>query len=67
MEGPQTKVLAEHLDNILAGQAVERIDVPPGRWQANVMLLNCAGQVIQRVRSHGSSAHSAPSSSLFPL
>ena len=54
MEGPQTRVLAEHLDGILAGQAVERIDVPLGRWQANVMLLNCAGQVIQRVRAHGS-------------
>jgi formamidopyrimidine-DNA glycosylase len=54
MEGPQTRALADHLEGILAGQVVERIDVPANRWQANVMLLNCAGQVIQRVRSHGS-------------
>jgi formamidopyrimidine-DNA glycosylase len=54
MEGPQTRSLADHLEGILAGQVVERIDVPANRWQANVMLLNCAGQVIQRVRSHGS-------------
>jgi len=54
MEGPQTKILAEQLEAVLAGQVVEHLLVPEGRWQANVMLLHCTGQVIQRVRTHGS-------------
>src|SRR3954471_20328441 len=53
MEGPQTRALADHLGDLLAGRAVERIIVPEDRWQANVVLLNCVGQVVQRVRSHG--------------
>ena len=53
MEGPQTRALADHLAELLAGRVVERIVVPEDRWQANVLLLNCVGQVIQRVRSHG--------------
>lgn len=53
MEGPQTRALADHLNELLAGRPVEKILVPEHRWQANVLLLNCVGQVIQRVRSHG--------------
>ena len=53
MEGPQTRALADHLNELLAGRPVEKILVPENRWQANVLLLNCVGQVIQRVRSHG--------------
>jgi endonuclease-8 len=53
MEGPQTRALAEHLNDAITGKFVERILVPEHRWQANVLLLNCVGQVIQRVRSHG--------------
>jgi len=53
MEGPQTKALADYLHALLTGSAVERLDVPEHRWQANMMLLNCVGQVIQRVNSHG--------------
>jgi formamidopyrimidine-DNA glycosylase len=53
MEGPQTRALADHLGDVLAGKAVDRILVPEDRWQANVLLLNCVGQVVQRVRSHG--------------
>lgn len=53
MEGPQTRALADHLGEFLTGKPVERILVPEHRWQANVLLLNCVGQVIQRIRSHG--------------
>jgi endonuclease-8 len=53
MEGPQTRALAEHLNGFLTGIPVERILVPEHRWQANMLLLNCVGQVIQRIRSHG--------------
>src|SRR5437764_1149230 len=53
MEGPQTRVLADHLNDLLTGRPVSQILVPEHRWQANVLLLNCVGQVIQRVRSHG--------------
>src|SRR5256885_1292981 len=53
MEGPQTRVLADHLNDLLTGRPVSQIIVPETRWQANVLLLNCVGQVIQRVRSHG--------------
>src|ERR1043166_4883953 len=53
MEGPQTRVLADHLNDLLTGRPVSQIVVPEDRWQANVLLLNCVGQVIQRVRSHG--------------
>jgi endonuclease-8 len=53
MEGPQTRALADHLNERLTGRPVEQILVPENRWQANVLLLNCVGQVIQRVRAHG--------------
>jgi endonuclease-8 len=53
MEGPQTRALADHLNDQITGKPVELILVPEHRWQANVLLLNCVGQVIQRVRSHG--------------
>src|ERR1700744_5201388 len=53
MEGPQTRALAEHLNDVITGKLVERILVPEHRWQANMLLLNCVGQVVQRVRSHG--------------
>jgi endonuclease-8 len=53
MEGPHTRALAAHLNDTLTGIPVERILVPEHRWQANMLLLNCVGQVIQRVRSHG--------------
>src|SRR5438045_7191373 len=53
MEGPHTRALADHLNDLLNGKAVDQIIVPETRWQANVLLLNCVGQVIQRVRSHG--------------
>src|SRR5579862_2609834 len=53
MEGPQTRALAEHLNDVVTGKLVERILVPEHRWQANMLLLNCVGQVVQRVRSHG--------------
>ena len=53
MEGPHTRALADHLNELLTGKLVEQIVVPEDRWQANVLLLNCVGQVIQRVRSHG--------------
>src|SRR5215470_10037221 len=53
MEGPQTRALADQLNELLTGKPVERILVPQNRWQANVLMLNCVGQVIQRVRSHG--------------
>ena len=53
MEGPQTKALADYLHALLTGSAVERLDVPEHRWQANMLLLNCVGQVIQRISSHG--------------
>ncbi len=53
MEGPLTRALAEQLNELVTGKPLERILVPEGRWQANMLLLNCVGQVIQRVRSHG--------------
>ena len=53
MEGPHTRALAEHLNDVVTGKMVERILVPEHRWQANMLLLNCVGQVVQRVRSHG--------------
>jgi endonuclease VIII len=53
MEGPQTRALADHLNDLLTGRPVGQILVPEGRWQANVLLMNCVGQVMQRVRSHG--------------
>lgn len=53
MEGPQVHALADVLAEHITGQPVERIDVPPGRWQANVLLHNCVAQVIQRTRAHG--------------
>jgi endonuclease VIII len=53
MEGPQTRALADHLNDLLTGRPVGQILVPEHRWQANVLLLNCVGQVLQRVRSHG--------------
>ena len=53
MEGPQTRALADHLSEVITGKPVEQILVPEHRWQANVLLLNCVGQAIQRVRSHG--------------
>ena len=53
MEGPQTRALADHLNEYLTGKPVEQILVPENRWQANMLLLNCVGQVIQRVRCHG--------------
>ena len=53
MEGPPTHALADTLAAHLTGHPVERIHVPAGRWQANVLLHNCVGQVIQRIRAHG--------------
>src|SRR4051812_2047251 len=53
MEGPHTRALADHLNDLLTGRPVTQILVPEDRWQANVLLLNCVGQVVQRVRSHG--------------
>lgn len=53
MDGPHTCILAEKLHAALAGNAVERIDVAPGRWQANVLLKHCAGQAVQRVHCRG--------------
>jgi formamidopyrimidine-DNA glycosylase len=53
MEGPQTRALADYLNEHLTGRPVERILVPEHRWQANVLLLNCVGQAVQRVRSQG--------------
>jgi len=53
MEGPQTRALAEHLNETITGKPVQRILVPENRWQANVLMLNCVGHAIQRVRSHG--------------
>ncbi len=53
MEGPQTRALADYLNEYLTGKPVEQILVPENRWQANMLLLNCVGQVIQRVRSQG--------------
>jgi endonuclease-8 len=53
MDGPQTHVLADRLAAQLCGRAVEQINVPPGRWQANVLLLHCAGQVIQKISARG--------------
>lgn len=53
MEGAQTRILAEALHELLAACKAERIDVPAGRWQANVLLMNCAGQVVQGVRARG--------------
>ena len=53
MEGPQTRALADQLNELLTGKPVEQILVPEHRWQANMLLLNCVGQVIQRVRSQG--------------
>jgi formamidopyrimidine-DNA glycosylase len=53
MEGPHPRALADHLNDLITGKPVEQILVPENRWQANVLLLNCVGQVIQRVRSHG--------------
>ncbi|MCL2647407.1 MAG: hypothetical protein FWD61_10455 [Phycisphaerales bacterium] len=38
---------------MITGKPVQRIVVPEHRWQANVLMLNCVGHVIQRVRSHG--------------
>lgn len=53
MEGPHIRVLADILHGALTAAPVDRIDVPEHRWQANMLLMNCVGQVIQRVRSHG--------------
>ena len=53
MDGPQTHALAAQLSQSLCGRSVERLDLPPNRWQANVLLLNCTGQVLQRIRAHG--------------
>ncbi len=53
MDGPQTRAVAAQLNDVLTGKLVEKILVPENRWQANMLLLNCVGQVIQRVRSHG--------------
>ncbi len=53
MEGPQIRALADLLHDALAGAPVDRIDVPEHRWQANMLLMNCVGQVVQQVRSHG--------------
>ena len=53
MEGPHTHALADALADALTGRPVDRIDTPTGRWQANVLLHNCVGQVIQRTRAHG--------------
>ena len=53
MEGPLTHALADSLAESLIGHPVAQIHVPTGRWQANVMLHNCVGQVIQRARAHG--------------
>ncbi len=53
MEGPNTRALADHLNDVITGRPVEQILVPEHRWQANMLLLNCVGQVVQRVRSHG--------------
>ncbi len=53
MDGPFAWYLAGQLHDAAAGRAVERIDVAPGRWQANVMLMHCAGQVLQRVHARG--------------
>jgi formamidopyrimidine-DNA glycosylase len=53
MDGPQTHALADRLDAQLTGSPIERIDVPPDRWQANVVMMNCVGQVIQRVHARG--------------
>ena len=53
MEGPQTRALAEHLNELITGKPVQRILVPENRWQANVLMLNCVGRVIQRIHSHG--------------
>lgn len=53
MEGPHTHALADVLADALTGRPVDRIDTPTDRWQANVLLHNCVGQVIQRTRAHG--------------
>lgn len=53
MEGPQTRALAEVLHGALTAAPVDRIDVPEHRWQANMLLMNCVGQVIQQVHSYG--------------
>lgn len=53
MDGPQTYVLATTLTQQLCGVPVDHLTVPTGRWQANVLLMHCAGQVIQRITSHG--------------
>jgi endonuclease VIII len=53
MEGPQTHALADTLAEKILGNPVGQIHVPANRWQANVLLHNCVGQVIQRTRAHG--------------
>lgn len=53
MDGPFARYLAGQLHEAAAGRAVERIDVAAGRWQANVLLKHCAGQVLQRVHARG--------------
>lgn len=53
MDGPQTHALATQLNERLSAHQVERLELPEGRWQANVLLLNCTGQVIQQVRARG--------------
>jgi len=53
MDGPLTRALAEQLNEALTGKPVAEIRVPQHRWQANMLLLNCVGHVMQRVRSHG--------------
>lgn len=53
MEGPQVRALADRIHALVAGRAVDRIDVPADRWQANVLLKHCAGRQVIRVQSRG--------------
>lgn len=53
MDGPQVRALAHRLSVTVWGHRIERIDVPDGRWQANVLLKHCTGQQVLRIYSHG--------------
>lgn len=53
MEGPHIRALSDVLHGALTAAPVDRIDVPEHRWQANMLLMNCVGQVVQQVRAHG--------------
>jgi endonuclease-8 len=53
MDGPQAHALADRLERQITASPVVAVDVPSHRWQANVLLTNCVGQVIQRVWAYG--------------